>query len=67
MASPEMRSRLWVGLHDKLKWVHPQEPVMPHRLTNLMAISSRFANLHVEHPPRMLYSKPRLLDGTRGS
>ena len=45
MASPEMRSRRWVGLHDELKWDRPQEPC-PWTPDGGLAMYTRRLDLH---------------------
>ena len=45
MASPAMRSRRWVGLHDELKWVHPQE-LGPWTPDGSLAMYTRWLDLH---------------------
>ena len=45
MASPEMRSRRWVGLRDELKWDHPQE-LGPWTPDSSLAMYTRRLALH---------------------
>jgi hypothetical protein len=45
MASPEMRSRRWVGIHGEVTWVRPQAPC-PWAPDGSLAIYTRRLDLH---------------------
>ena len=45
MASPEMRSRRWVGIHGEVTWVRPQAPC-PWTADGSLAIYTRRLDLH---------------------
>jgi hypothetical protein len=45
MASPEMRSRRWVGIHREVTWVRPQASC-PWAPDGSLAIYTRWLDLH---------------------